>query len=145
MKCPEMGKSQETFLVVQWLRLCAFNTGGTGSVLQYRGWGTKTPHAVWHSQKVKILKKKLLLQDRRGWKLRVKGRRMGPEAREEDRRTAPATLEDRALRDCSRKPVKGSYQRVSQSDLCVKKTLSSGRPVSMLLRGFQERDDGSLV
>ena len=57
MKCPEMHKSQETFLVVQWLRLCAPNTGGAGSVLRYRGWGTKTPHAVWHSQKVKDYKK----------------------------------------------------------------------------------------
>ena len=91
MKCPEMGKSQETFLVVQWLRLCASTREGTGSVLQYRGWGTKTPHAVWHSQKVKITKKKLL-QDKRGWKLRVKGRRMGPEVTEEDRRTVPRSL-----------------------------------------------------
>ena len=91
MKCPEMGKSQETFLVIQWLRLCASTGEGTGSVLQYRGWGTKTPHAVWRSQKVKITKKKLL-QDKRGWKLRVKGRRMGPEVTEEDRRTVPRSL-----------------------------------------------------
>ena len=37
-----------TFLVVQWFRLCTSNGGDMSSV---PGWGTKTPHAVWHSQK----------------------------------------------------------------------------------------------
>ena len=31
-----------------WLRLCTFNAEGLGSI---PGWGTKMPHAVWHSQK----------------------------------------------------------------------------------------------
>ena len=37
-----------TSLVVQGLRLCTSNVGGTGSV---PGRGTKIPHAMWHSQK----------------------------------------------------------------------------------------------
>ena len=37
-----------TSLVVQWLRLCAPNAGGMGSI---PGLGTKIPHAVWCSQK----------------------------------------------------------------------------------------------
>ena len=39
-----------TSLVVQWLRLCASMAGGTGLI---PGWGTKIPHAAWHSQKKK--------------------------------------------------------------------------------------------
>ena len=35
-------------LVVQWLRFHAYSAGGTG--LNF-GWGTKIPHALWHSQK----------------------------------------------------------------------------------------------
>ena len=34
-------------LKVQWLRLCAFTVGDTGSI---PGSGTKVPHALWHSQ-----------------------------------------------------------------------------------------------
>ena len=37
-------------LVVQWLRLHILNAGATGSI---PGWGTKVPHASWHSQKIK--------------------------------------------------------------------------------------------
>ena len=43
-----------TSLVVQWLRLCASNSGGTGSI---PGQGTKSPHAAWHGQKKKKKKK----------------------------------------------------------------------------------------
>ena len=32
-------------LVIQWLRLCAPNVGGKGSIPD---WGTKTPHATEH-------------------------------------------------------------------------------------------------
>ena len=39
-----------TSLVVQWLRLCAPNAGGTGSI---PGQGTKIPHATRHSPKEK--------------------------------------------------------------------------------------------
>ena len=39
-----------TFLVVQWLRLCAPNAGGLGS---NSGQKTKIPQAVSHSQKKK--------------------------------------------------------------------------------------------
>ena len=35
-------------LAVQWLRLCAFTAGVTGSI---PGRGTKIPHATWHGQK----------------------------------------------------------------------------------------------
>ena len=34
--------------MVQWLRLCAFNAGSTGSI---PGWGTKIPYTAWGSQK----------------------------------------------------------------------------------------------
>ena len=37
-------------MVVQWLRLCASNAGGTGS---RPGWETKIPHDAWHGQKKK--------------------------------------------------------------------------------------------
>ena len=37
-----------TSLVVQWLRLRVSNAGG---VCLIPGWGTKIPHAAWHSQK----------------------------------------------------------------------------------------------
>ena len=46
----KMGKIRDTSLVVQWLRLHASNAGGTGLIPV---WGTKVPHAVWHSQKKK--------------------------------------------------------------------------------------------
>ena len=39
---------------VQWLRLLAANVGGTGST---PGQGTKIPHAVWLSQKIKKKKR----------------------------------------------------------------------------------------
>ena len=39
-------------MAVQWLRLPA-NTGDLNSILS---WGTKIPHAAWHSQKNKIEK-----------------------------------------------------------------------------------------
>ena len=38
-----------TSLVVQWLRLCAPNAGGVGSI---PGKGTKIPHATQHGQKI---------------------------------------------------------------------------------------------
>ena len=41
-------KETETFLAVQWLRLCTSNVGGLGSI---PGWGTKIPCAIWYSQK----------------------------------------------------------------------------------------------
>ena len=37
-----------TSVVVQWLRLCAPNAAGTGSI---PGWGTRIPHAAQHSLK----------------------------------------------------------------------------------------------
>ena len=41
--------------MVQWLRLCASNGEGTGSI---PGRGTKIPHATWRSQNFfKFLKK----------------------------------------------------------------------------------------
>ena len=45
------------FPVVQWLRLCASNAGGAGSI---PGQGTKIPHASWHGQKLKKKKKNRL-------------------------------------------------------------------------------------
>ena len=39
-----------TSLAVQWLRLCASNAGGAGSI---PGRGTKVPHATWCGQKNK--------------------------------------------------------------------------------------------
>ena len=44
-----------TSLVAQWLRLCASNAGGVGSI---PGQGTKTPHATKHDQKTRTKKKK---------------------------------------------------------------------------------------
>ena len=43
---PEMDKpgGLRTSLAVQWLRLCASNTGGVGLI---PGQGTKMPHATW--------------------------------------------------------------------------------------------------
>ena len=43
-----------TSLAVQWLRLCAPNAGGMGSI---PGQGTKVRHAPQHSQKEKRKKK----------------------------------------------------------------------------------------
>ena len=43
-----------TSLAVQWLRLCASNAKGVGSI---PGWGTKIPHAIWRGQE-NIKKKK---------------------------------------------------------------------------------------
>ena len=40
----------QTFSVVQWLRLCAPNAGGPGSILGQR---TKIPHAMQCGQKLK--------------------------------------------------------------------------------------------
>ena len=39
-----------TSLLVQWLRLCTPNSGGTGLI---PGRGTKIPHSMWFSQKKK--------------------------------------------------------------------------------------------
>ena len=39
--------------MVQWLRLRAFNAGGVSSI---PGRGTKSPHATWCGQKIKIKK-----------------------------------------------------------------------------------------
>ena len=39
-----------TCLVVQWLGLCASTSENMGLI---PGWGTKIPHAPWHSQKKK--------------------------------------------------------------------------------------------
>ena len=44
--------TQGTFLVVQWLRLGAFNAGGTGLI---PGLGTKILHDTWCGQKKIIL------------------------------------------------------------------------------------------
>ena len=70
-------------LPIQGVQVQSFDTGG----------GELRPHMLCGiAKKLKITKKKKLLQDKRGWKLRVKGRRMGPEVTEEDRRTAPRSL-----------------------------------------------------
>ena len=45
-----------TSLVIQWLKLCASNAGGVGSILC---WGTKIPHAPGNNQKKKKKKKDL--------------------------------------------------------------------------------------
>ena len=51
MKLQIKNTAQEgTSLAVQWLRLCGFNAGGTGSI---PSWETKIPHAAWYGQKVK--------------------------------------------------------------------------------------------
>ena len=42
-------------LVVQWLRLCASNEGGAGSI---PGQGAKILHAAQHSQKINKFKNK---------------------------------------------------------------------------------------
>ena len=44
------GKSDGNSLAVEWLELCAFTIGVTGSILSQE---IKIPHAVWHSQKKK--------------------------------------------------------------------------------------------
>ena len=51
---PEMDKSGglRTSLAVQWVRLCASNTGDVGLI---SGQGTKMPHAGWYSKKKKNL------------------------------------------------------------------------------------------
>ena len=46
----ELKKRWGTSLVVQWLRGHTANTGSTGLI---PGWGTKIPHAMGHSQKIK--------------------------------------------------------------------------------------------
>ena len=48
-------KIHGTSLAVQWLRLCAPNAGGTGSI---PGRGTKIPHAAWCSQNKNNIEKK---------------------------------------------------------------------------------------
>ena len=40
--------SRGASLAAQWLRLWASNSGEVGSI---PGWGTKIPHATWHSKK----------------------------------------------------------------------------------------------
>ena len=135
---PRNGQEPGDFLVVQWLRLGASTREGTGSVLHYRGWGTKTPHAVWHSQKVKITKKKLL-QDKRGWKLRVKGRRMGPEVTEEDRRTAPRSLGGQGSQGLQQEASERSLLSFSQRASFKRELTASncpGRPPSILFIVF---------
>ena len=47
-----MSRTAGTSLAVQWLRFCASNAWGTGSI---PGWGTKLPHAT-------VAKKKKTLQ-----------------------------------------------------------------------------------
>ena len=44
---------EETSLAVQWLGLYASIARGVGLI---PGWGTKTPHAMWCSQKMKTRK-----------------------------------------------------------------------------------------
>ena len=46
--CGVLNRVIWTFLAVQWLRLCASNAGGEGSIL---GWETKIPHPTGCSQK----------------------------------------------------------------------------------------------
>ena len=46
-----------TCLVVQWLGLCASTSENMGLI---PGWGTKIPHAPWHSQKKK--KKEIMMK-----------------------------------------------------------------------------------
>ena len=53
MKCyPILIKKEKngTSLVVQWLRLCASNAGGMGSI---PGWGSSACHVVWPKKKKK--------------------------------------------------------------------------------------------
>ena len=45
----------ETSLEVRWLRFYVSNAEGTGLI---PGWGTKFPHATWHSRKIKEKEKK---------------------------------------------------------------------------------------
>ena len=46
----DMDSQKGDFLAVQWLRLCAPNAEGMGSIPD---WGAKTLHATWHGQKKK--------------------------------------------------------------------------------------------
>ena len=46
----------EASLEVRWLRLYVSNAEGMDLI---PGWGTKFPHAAWHSQKIKEKEKKL--------------------------------------------------------------------------------------
>ena len=48
-------KERGTSLVVQWLRLCTYDPGYTGSIPD---WGTKIPQASGHGKKKKKDKKK---------------------------------------------------------------------------------------
>ena len=48
--CIETITSRGVYLEVQWLRLCAVNAGGTGSI---PGQGTKISHSMWCGQKTK--------------------------------------------------------------------------------------------
>ena len=51
---------QGTSLAAQWLRLCAPNAGGMGSI---PGWGTKILNTTWCSQKRTHLQELVLLED----------------------------------------------------------------------------------
>ena len=42
-----------TSLVVRWLRLCASNAGGLGSI---PGWETETLYVAGYDQKIKLIK-----------------------------------------------------------------------------------------
>ena len=42
-----------TFLVVQWLELCAFTVSTAGGMGLIPSWGTKIPHAMCFGQKKK--------------------------------------------------------------------------------------------
>ena len=54
--------------MVQWLRLCADNAGGQGSIT---GWGIKIPHAARHGQNVLKKPKTLVLSWKWLWSCRT--------------------------------------------------------------------------
>ena len=54
---PTTSKHPQGLPVVQWLRLWASTTGGTGLI---HGWETMGPHATWHGQHTPINRKHTL-------------------------------------------------------------------------------------
>ena len=54
-------ETRETFLAVQWLRLCASNAGGVGLI---PGWGIKIPHIVHHKKKKKRINHEIRDEER---------------------------------------------------------------------------------
>ena len=61
MKSKHENYQAGTSQVVQWLKLCAANAGDVGSI---PSWGTKIPHAMSHSLKIKNKSTKQVVNDK---------------------------------------------------------------------------------